>query len=359
MWLALDEARRGLGLTSPNPPVGCVIVDESHRLLSTGYHKKAGSPHAEVEALDKINEMHRLVGATVYVTLEPCAHQGRTPPCAQTLSRLPIKKVVYGMEDPNPLVSGKGLALLNKSGITTERFSNLRNELEGLAEIFVYNMKNQLSYWAVKVASSLDGKIAFKSGPRQYITSESARKHSHSFRGLYDAVMIGRTTFERDNPILDVRFGDRAGKQNKVLVLDPKAESLFRLKESQLVKVRPIADVIWVVLKGQSPESAPCPVWEVGGSEMEMDLFELKQRCFRESIMSVFVEGGGHLISCCLKSEVIQKWHQYIAPIFMGDIQGLSLTPGLNVLNKSLAPKLDRIHVENIGSELLLTGNFS
>ena len=190
MQLAMDVAVKGAPYVSPNPVVGCVVVNANHQFLAYGYHPKYGQEHAEINALNKLSDSE-IKDSTFYVTLEPCAHQGKTASCAKKLATLPIKKVVYGLMDLNPLVSGQGVKILQQAGIITEEYSgHLKNDLQSLCEIFLKNFSEKKLFIAAKVATSLDGQIALKSGESKWITSANSRNYVHELRSYYDAILV-------------------------------------------------------------------------------------------------------------------------------------------------------------------------
>ena len=223
MQLAISEALKGAPFVSPNPKVGCVILDSQGELLSTGYHKKFGEAHAEIEALKNLNP-DQLKGAHLIVTLEPCAHEGKTPSCAKTLAKLPIKKVTFGLVDPNPLVAGQGAKILKEAGIEVEEYQGiLKADLEEVCEEFLWNFRQKKVFVAVKIAQSLDGKIALLNGESKWITGPDSRQKVHELRAQYDAVLVGKNTILIDNPSLDIRH-PKIQKENKVVVLDRSGE---------------------------------------------------------------------------------------------------------------------------------------
>ena len=277
MKWALILARRGAGFVSPNPMVGCVIVDREHKFVSGGWHSKVGGPHAEVDAIERFalvrGKVENLAGCHIYVTLEPCSHEGRTGSCAKMLAPLKLGSVTYAIKDPNPMVSGQGAKILFDAGIPTvclevarawpaypdkaiEAASQIElvQEAEDLNEIFLWGMRNQgpdaLPFVTVKVASSLDGRVAMHSGESQWITGEQAREKGHRLRLEHDAVIVGRKTVETDNPSLNVRLEDITDHVNSVVVVDPKAKLADRLLEFNVAKVRPANRVYICVQKG-------------------------------------------------------------------------------------------------------------
>jgi diaminohydroxyphosphoribosylaminopyrimidine deaminase / 5-amino-6-(5-phosphoribosylamino)uracil reductase len=205
MKLALKLALKARGMTSPNPMVGALVV-KNGRIIGRGYHKKAGLAHAEVTALEQAGEDAK--GASLYVTLEPCAHFGRTPPCVDRIIQSGIKEVIIGMVDPNPLNNGKGMQILKSRGIKVEA-GFLEDDLKAANAAFIKYITRRMPLVTVKVAESLDGKIATRTGESKWITSDKSRDYSHRIRKNYDAVMVGVNTVRRDNPKLDAWFSRR------------------------------------------------------------------------------------------------------------------------------------------------------
>ena len=229
MQHALDLALKGRGKVSPNPLVGCVIVDVNGHRIGAGYHKKYGGAHAEVEAVQSVESPDALKDATVYVTLEPCSHHGKTSPCADLLASLPIKRVVIAQKDPNPLVNGSGIEKLRAHGIDVS-LGVLEQEAEQLNEFFNHAQRFGRPFVTLKIAQSVDGFLTAANGDSQWITGKAARKKVHEWRSYYDAIMIGRQTAMADNPKLTVRHV--RGRQPMRVVLDgpfslPKELHLF------------------------------------------------------------------------------------------------------------------------------------
>jgi diaminohydroxyphosphoribosylaminopyrimidine deaminase/5-amino-6-(5-phosphoribosylamino)uracil reductase len=314
MRLAIEEGKKGAGFVSPNPLVGCVILDRGDKLLGKGFHARVGENHAEINALAEIEDPNRLDGAHVYVTLEPCAHEGRTPSCAKILAKLPIASVTYGVEDPNPLVSGQGAGILREAGKAVKRESfGLDRELEELAEIFLLNMRDKRPFIAVKIASSLDGKAALKDGTSQWITGEESRARVQYLRGCYDAVVTGLGTFLRDDPRLNSRDRKFENKRQRAVLLDPEGKSFAKLKGSKLLSVRAPEDVIVVTrpLGLKSPSGKHIEVPDAGGA---FDLYSLLPALQAEGIHSLFVEGGPVTASRCLLSKMSDRRYVVMAP---------------------------------------------
>ncbi|MEQ1664162.1 MAG: bifunctional diaminohydroxyphosphoribosylaminopyrimidine deaminase/5-amino-6-(5-phosphoribosylamino)uracil reductase RibD [Bdellovibrionales bacterium] len=358
MNLAIDEARKGIGLVAPNPPVGCVIVDENGDLLSKGHHRFYGGDHAEIDALKQISNHKLLERATVYVTLEPCAHQGKTPSCAEALARLPIKKVVYGMPDPNPLVNGKGIQILEKSKIRCEEFQQIKDDLQDVAEVFFWNQKFLKTFVALKVATSLDGQLAHVTGDSKWITGEDSRTHVHDLRAAYDAILIGKETFLIDNPSLDIRYGHFIGKKNKVIVLDAEGDGLKNILKSNIFKTHSPENIFWVVDKYLNLQTNSgihllhCESVQRG----HLNLDHLLELLFKEGIGSVLVEGGARVISSFLQQNKVQRYYQFIAPSIIGAKNGLSFTSELSLPNLQAQYNLKRSKVRTFGRDVLFTG---
>lgn len=331
--LALAEAEMGAGFVSPNPLVGCVIVDKDHRFLASGFHAKLGGDHAEVDALKKVSS-GQLKDATVYVTLEPCAHQGRTPPCVDRLLKEPIKSVIAGLEDPNPLVAGKSLKLLKDKGIKVELDKAFGEKCEALAEIFLWHIQNKTPFVTLKVATGLDGKMALKNGESQWITSEQSRLWARELRGHYDATLIGARTLISDNPLLDFRGTRFEGvKNNRVVIWDPTGKAKDFLPGSNLAKTHSIENVI--VLNDAS----------IGK--------ETLKKLYAQGIYSLYVEGGGHTLSQFIEGRLFNKIHQFVAPCLMGDGQGW--TDSFSISNMAERVPLEFTGVQRLASEILIT----
>ena len=367
MRLAIREGGEGAGFVAPNPLVGCTILDRDHRFLAVGAHRKVGFDHAEVDALKKITDPAKLEGAHFYVTLEPCAHQGRTPSCARTLAPLKLGSLTYAVQDPNPLVSGKGAEILREAGVktwlVTERddvpeAAQLAQEAEDLAEIFLHNHRTKLPFIAVKVGTSLDGKMAMVTGESKWITGEKAREHVHVLRASYDAVLVGRNTFVADDPSLNVRHERFPAFKNRAVVLDPEGKTLASMGQSNLLKVRDPKSVFAVV--GERAEvTNPFGVRLIRVRESEDGNFEVAQMLEAlkaEGLTSLMVEGGAHTYGTFFNQGHVQRLHVYQAPILLGGRHGVAWSTHFG--GSSIA---DKIHItgtrrEILGEDLYWTG---
>lgn len=359
MQLAIEEAYKGAGFVSPNPLVGCVVLDEEFRLLSTGYHKMYGGDHAEVEALKGVSQ-ELLQGAHIFVTLEPCAHEGKTPSCARMLAKHRLGSVTYGLRDPNPLVDGKGAQMLSAVGIKVEEFSELKSELEELSEHFLHNVRTGYPFVALKVASSLDGQMALKNGQSQWITNEVSRERVHYLRGYFDAVVVGRRTIEIDNPRLNIRSSKFPEKQNRVVILDPSGEILKDLKDKNVFKVHRPEDITIVVSEGAKVLEEPCAVLRVAFDEHKgFDLSKLLLELKKLGHHSLMLEGGAHVYQTFLNQKFVNRLYYFQAPMILGAQQGLSWTQGFGIERMEDRILLKRPRTELLDGDILITGLIS
>ena len=353
MRVALDLARNAIGRTSPNPLVGAVIVREG-RIVGAGWHRKAGTPHAEIHALNMAGDLAK--GATLYVTLEPCSHYGRTGPCAEAVVKAGIKRVVIGMGDPNPKVAGKGIAILERAGIEV-RCGVLEDEARALNEVFLKWIAVQKPFVVLKTAMSLDGKIATHTGKSQWITGEAARRRVHEYRDTYDGIMVGIGTVLADNPSLTARLPDGQGKNPVRIVVDSKARTPL---DANLVTDGAALTIIAVTAKAsqervQALKDKGVAIMVAGdGEQVDMDL--LMQKLGEMEICSVFVEGGGQVNFSLLKAGLVDKVHAFIAPKLIGGREALTPVEGEGFAELTEAVELEHTTVETIGQDILLTG---
>ncbi len=353
MRVALNLARNAIGRTSPNPLVGAVIVREG-RIVGAGWHRKAGTPHAEIHALNMAGDLAK--GATLYVTLEPCSHYGRTGPCAEAVVKAGIKRVVIGMGDPNPKVAGKGIAILKRAGIEV-RCGVLEDEARALNEVFLKWIATQKPFVVLKTAMSLDGKIATHTGKSQWITGEAARRRVHEYRDTYDGILVGIGTVLADNPSLTARLPDGQGKNPVRIVVDSKARTPL---DAKLVTDGAALTIIAVTAKApqervQALKDKGVAIMVAGdGEQVDMDL--LMRKLGEMEICSVFVEGGGQVNFSLLKAGLVDKVHAFIAPKLIGGREALTPVEGEGFAELTEAVELERTTVETIGQDILLTG---
>ncbi|AXM89988.1 bifunctional diaminohydroxyphosphoribosylaminopyrimidine deaminase/5-amino-6-(5-phosphoribosylamino)uracil reductase [Anoxybacillus ayderensis] len=347
MRLALQLAESARGQTSPNPLVGAVVVKHGE-IVGFGAHLKAGEPHAEVHALRMAGE--KAEGSTVYVTLEPCSHYGRTPPCADLLIEKKVKRVVVATTDPNPLVAGKGIEKLKRAGIDVT-VGVLKEEADVLNEMFFHYISTNMPYVTLKYAMSLDGKIATKTGESKWITSEEARRDVHRERRMHDAIVVGVGTILADDPSLTVRFGHE-GKQPIRVVLDTHLRTPLHAN----VVTDKMAPT-WIVVGHHVTEEQMKPYEQAGVqmirmNENKIDVPSLLLELGKRNVMSIFVEGGAQVHGSFLRSRSVQQVIAYIAPMLIGGNEAPSAIGGEGFGRMIDALRLQVKHVERIGPDI-------
>lgn len=351
--IALNLALKAKGKTSPNPLVGALVVKNS-RIIGKGFHQKAGSSHAEVIALDEAGKDAK--GATLYVTLEPCVHFGRTPPCVDRIIRSGIREVIIGMIDPNPVNNGKGIDILKRQNIKVEA-GFLEEDLKKMNEAFIKYITKKMPLVTVKVAQSLDGKIATRSGDSKWITSDKSRGYAHRLRGNYDAIMVGVNTVLRDNPKLDAWYS----RKNPVkIVVDsqlstPQSANIFS-KNSQVVIVTLLTQ------PGQETENRKilaqkAKILDVMEKSGEVNLKDMLRKLARMEITSVIVEGGGNLIGSLFDDGLVDKVMFFINPNkIIGGRDAISSVMGKGITRIEQAIKLKEVKLKKIGEDFLIEG---
>jgi len=355
---ALALAQRAQGLTSPNPLVGAVIVDAKGKIIATGFHKKAGMPHAEIEALKKAKKKAK--GATLYVNLEPCSHWGRTPPCIDAIVSAGLKRVVIATRDPNPRMNGKSIALLKENGIAVV-CGVLEQEARQLNEVFFKNMKAKMPFVAAKVAQTLDGKIAAVSGDSCWITSNAARLYARRLRGMYDAVIVGINTVLNDDPFLDITVKKDIFAK---VIIDPflkipPASNLFKNKVSKVILVcgkgalRQNRKKVNVLQRRKNV----CFLAQNGSSFSVRTILKGLYRHY--SVCSVFVEGGSYTLGRCFDERIVDKVHFFIAPKILGGRQALTSVGGRGIGAIRNAIIVKEAQVKKIGNDFLWSGYVS
>lgn len=361
MQMAIEEAYLGAAFVSPNPLVGAVVLDGEQNLISRGHHEMFGGPHAEVNALKGIDPA-KLQGATVFVTLEPCAHEGKTPSCARMLAKLPLRKVVYGLVDPNPLVAGQGAHILRDAGIETEVFSethpNFQQNLEEVCEAFLWNFREKKVFVALKIAQSTDGLIGLKGGESKWITNDLSREYTHYLRACYDAVLVGKSTVQKDNPSLDVRH-PKIQKNNKVVVLDPSGSLLEEASQMKITRTHPTEDLFWCVgeNRGDGASSQFANILRIKENEDgSLNMESLLSSLWNVGIRSVMVEGGAITASQFLSQGFVNRLHVFQAPVLIGAGGGRSWTEGLSFATMSERLQIQNPKVRFFGSDIHLTG---
>jgi diaminohydroxyphosphoribosylaminopyrimidine deaminase/5-amino-6-(5-phosphoribosylamino)uracil reductase len=350
MRKALALARQGRGMTSPNPMVGAVLV-KAGRVIATGWHRQRGTDHAEVIAFNKAGAKAR--GATLYLNLEPCHHDGYTPPCVERVLRSGINKIVVAMKDPNPLTNGKSLAKLKRAGIRVKT-GVLEKEARLLNEVFVKFIKDKMPFVVAKSAITLDGKIATASGDSYWITSAQTRDLARRRRDQFDAILVGANTVLKDNPNLN---GQR--KALKKIILD---SSLRISAQAKLFKKTRAANCYIFTTKRAS--SANVGMFRKRGINVEIypratgriPLRWVLKELAKKEITSILIEGGAQVIGSALKENLVDQMHIYMAPKIIGDQKALSAVDGLGIKKINQAIRLHHLIVKKIGQDIFLEG---
>lgn len=350
MSRALQLARRALGRTSPNPSVGAVIVKHG-RVIAEGYHRRAGAPHAEVEALRRAGSRAR--GGTLYVTLEPCNHTGRTPPCCQAIIAAGISRVVAATRDPNPLTNGRGFAALRRAGIEV-RTGVLARDAERLNEPFQKVMTSGLPFVIAKVGQSLDGKIATRTGESRWITSPAARRLAHRLRSQVDAILVGANTVLQDDPLLTVRGAlHRAGRPMRIIV-DSRLRTPVTARCVVTRSPAPllIATTVRSATKQQAFARRGVEVLPLPGRQGRVPLRELCRALVRRGIHSVLIEGGGEVLASAFAERLVDRIVFFVAPILIGGRLAPSALGGLGVGRLARAIHLEDMVCYRVGPDL-------
>lgn len=352
MRLALQLAQKGCGWVSPNPMVGCVIV-KNGEIIGQGWHEKYGQPHAERNALSSCRESPE--GAVMYVTLEPCCHYGKQPPCTEAILSSGIKKVFVGSSDPNPLVAGKGIQILREHGVeVTEHI--LKEECDRLNEVFFHYIRTRRPFVVMKYAMTMDGKIAAYTGASKWITGEPARNHVHRQRHRYRAIMAGVGTILSDDPMLTCRIDN--GRNPIRIVCDT---NLRTPVTAQVVRTAKQIPTIIAVChadreKTSAFEEAGCQIIHLGEEGGHVDLRQLMEELGQREIDSVLLEGGGTLNWSALQSGIVQKVQAYLAPKLFGGQTAKTPVGGTGVPAPADAFSLKNSTVTRLGEDFLIEG---
>lgn len=357
MRRAIELARQGEGRTAPNPPVGAVLVRDGS-IVGEGYHPAAGEPHAEILALRAAGELAR--GADLYVTLEPCCHQGRTGPCTEALISAGVRRVIYGTVDPNPEVSGRGLARLTSAGIEVSAGS-LADECRRLIAPFAKHVSTGRPYVILKAAMTLDGQVATSCGESQWITGDSSRELVHCWRNRVDGILTGSGTVLADNPRLTVRLAD-AGRNPARIVLDSRLRTspAAQVYASQSPGRRLLVTVQGHARERLEPFSARgVEIHEVPPLDEHLDLAAVMDLLGKSGLQCLLVEGGGELNRALLHAGLIDRVMLFVAPLFLGGSDGKPLFSGPGVVRLAEALRLKDFLVSRIGEDLLLEGELT
>jgi diaminohydroxyphosphoribosylaminopyrimidine deaminase/5-amino-6-(5-phosphoribosylamino)uracil reductase len=356
MRRALELARRGVGLASPNPMVGAVVVDPTGAPAGEGWHQGPGTPHAEVHALRAAGGRAR--GGTLYVTLEPCGHHGRTPPCTDAIVDGGVARVVAAVRDPNPLVDGAGLACLRDAGIRVE--VGLESEAAGqLIEAFATAVTTGMPFVTLKLAMSLDGRVAARDGSSRWITGEASRRDAHRLRAEHDAVMVGAGTAIADDPALTVRMVDHLGRQPIRIVVDGagRLSARGRLFDGEAP--------LWI-LTGSDAPAAVTQAWEVAGARIwtlpggsPVDLRAGLAAWAREAdrpLRSILIEGGPTLAWSAVRGGLVDRLVVYVAPVLVGGVGAPAALGGEGVATIASAIPMEIEAVDRLGDDLRIAG---
>lgn len=354
MRLALSLARKGAGRTSPNPMVGAVLV-RGRKIIATGYHRRAGEDHAEIIALKRAGKKAR--GATLYINLEPCSHYGRTPPCTTSLIHAGIKRVVVGMVDPNPSVSGSGIRKLRRAGITVH-VGLLEAECRKLNEAFRKYITRHSPFVILKLAASLDGKIATSTGDSQWITGTASRAYAHRLRNQVDAVVVGVETVISDNPKLTCRI--RGGRNPYRVVLDsrlriPLKAHLLHCKDPDKTIV--VTGIRSALKKKKIIRNYGAQVWTFPPRKGMIPFTSILKRLGQMGLLSVMIEGGAITASRALKEKVVDKVLFFYAPKIIGG-EGKNMIEALGITKISQSRKVKDVEVKRLGNDLMVSGYF-
>lgn len=355
MRLALAEALRAQGRTSPNPIVGAVLVKHG-RVVAKGHHRRAGAPHAEAEVLRVAGEKAR--GADLYTSLEPCDHFGRTPPCTQAILESGVRRVFYASSDPNPLVMGKGVRRLRRAGLEVHG-GVLGAEADALNRPFFKYIRTGLPFVTLKVASTLDGKLATASGDSRWVTGAAARERVHRLRDRVDAIVVGAGTVDQDDPQLTTRLPEGGGRDPLRLVVDSggrtsPAKKLFRLGSSARTVL---------ALSNRAPRAreaayrdAGAEVWRFPAGARGVRLKPLLRRLATEGCNHVLVEGGAQLFASFLRERLADELWLFLAPKLVG-ASGLSWVGELEIARMAGAQGVTLVSAEAVGSDLLIVAD--
>jgi diaminohydroxyphosphoribosylaminopyrimidine deaminase/5-amino-6-(5-phosphoribosylamino)uracil reductase len=355
MRLALELALKAQGRTSPNPMVGAVIVKDGE-IIGTGYHLKAGTPHAEVHALRQAGAQAE--GATMYVSLEPCSHYGKTPPCTEAVVKAGLKEVFVAMQDPNPKVAGKGIKQIVDTGIQVH-VGLMENEAQRLNEAFIKYITKRTPFVLLKTAMTLDGKIATSTGHSRWITGDSAREMVHQLRDSYDAILVGVNTIITDNPALTCRLPE-GGRDPIRIVMDSKA----RTPVDAQVLTQESTNLTYIAVIDGVPDEKLDRLIAAGvkiikttaASCGRVDIKELMHRLGEMEIISLLVEGGAEVAASFLEAEMVDKVLTFIAPKIIGGKDAPGPVGGHGKETMDQAIRLKNVRYGQAGDDFFVEG---
>ncbi len=352
MERALTLAQRGAGFTSPNPLVGAVVV-RNGTIVGEGYHARAGGDHAEIVALRKAGSQAR--GATMYVSLEPCCHIGRTGPCTAAVIASRISRVVFAVKDPDPRVSGQGVRILKKAGVTVERKGSAEKSIEMNEGYFSFHVHHR-PFVTLKTAQSVDGRIATLNGDSKWISGPESLSLAHKLRAMSDAVIVGMGTVRKDNPALTVRLVKGRNPYRIVVsrsLTFPRGCGLLRNNDDRKTIVASSKTAIQRFLRTSAARNVTC--WEIElGRDGLIDLRDLTEKAGRFGLRSLLVEGGAQLATAMLREQLVDKYLIVIAPIVVGT--GINSVQSLGVHQLTDATMFSRHRFEPCGRDQLFVG---
>jgi len=348
MKLTLNLAKKGIGKTSPNPLVGAVVV-KNDKIISRGYHKRFGEPHAEANALKACKDKAK--NATLYVNLEPCCHYGKTPPCTDIIIKSGIRKVICATLDPNPQVNGRGIKALRQGGVKVD-LGILEGEAKKLNEIYLKFVTTGLPFVMLKIAQTLDGKIATKLGDSKWITQEDSRRFVHSLRSSVDAVLVGANTVKKDNPELTIH--NAIGENPIRIILDASGKIPH---SSKIIKENKNGKTIIATTNRKTEEKfkEKVEIWKVKRrKDDKVDLVQLLKKAGENQITSLLVEGGSRVFTSFLKEKLVDKIYYFLSPKILG--KGLDSFGDLGIKEIAHSITLRDCEIKRFKSDLLVIG---
>ena len=353
MALALELAEKGRGKVEPNPMVGAVLVKDGE-IVGKGYHQVFGGAHAEIHAIHEGGTNCR--GATLHVSMEPCAHYGKTAPCVDAIIKAGIRKVVAAVVDPNPITSGKGIQQLKEAGIEVV-VGVMEMQAKRLNGPFFKLMQKELPYITVKWAMSIDGKIATHTGESRWITSDESRKYAHKIRGQMDGILVGINTVVRDDPLLTCRI--EGGRNPKRIVVD---SSAILPVNSRLLSTINEGEIIVAVSKNaqrnrvEKLEQLGCKIVQTKDMNGRVDLKELFQRLGEMKLTNILVEGGSRVITSVIEGRIADRVMVFVAPIIIGGAGAKSPVLGTGINKISEAAEIDEIEIKRFSNDIVIEG---
>ncbi|MEA3544464.1 MAG: bifunctional diaminohydroxyphosphoribosylaminopyrimidine deaminase/5-amino-6-(5-phosphoribosylamino)uracil reductase RibD [Thermodesulfobacteriota bacterium] len=355
MQRALDLARQGEGRTAPNPPVGAVIV-KAGEIVGEGFHPQAGEPHAEIFALRQAGRKGQ--GGDIYVTLEPCSHHGKTPPCAAALIAAGIKTVYVGVVDPNPQVAGKGIEMLQKAGIEVQ-IGILEPECRRLIKPFEKHLSTGLPFTIYKAAMTLDGNTATAMGDSRWVSGVESRRQVHRLRNRVEAIMVGVGTVVNDDPLLNTRIADGSGRDPLRVVVDSQLRISpdCRMLQQQSGGKTLIATISLEQTKIASLQNAGAEVVVFSADSGKVPLLALWEELGRRNVQRLLLEGGSKLAEAALNGGLIDQLMLFVAPKLLGGSSMFGIFSGSGCAKMSAAIKLTDVCYQQVGEDLLITGD--